>query len=223
MDLPRKLVGNDYNRRVLGLLGRCKPTQEVDCDHFPRMSGNNRVDIDVFRGFVTCPLTNITCPYEFFHLFLHTCPPKPLLHPGQRLLHPEMPCHQRFMMLTNDLSPKTLIIGYPDTLLFSIVSQGPPISLLLPHPIPYRRRPYVPGVSPRGGDDLVVMQRLRRKDLQGAAFEFGSSTQGVSYLIRLSLSNAQTQIDRVASFSTHRACLWERCGEGFCSRYLSGA
>ena len=77
MNLPGKLIGDHYNGRMLGLPGRGKSAHKVNRDNLLRMPGNNRVDVDIVRQLITCPLTYITCPHEVLHLLPHSHPPKP--------------------------------------------------------------------------------------------------------------------------------------------------
>ena len=115
VDLSSKLICDHDNRRVLSLLGRSKPAQEVDRHDLPRMPSNNRVDVDAVRQFVSCPLTYVTRPHEILHIFTHPHPPEMLPKPLCRLLDAEVSHKRCFIAFANDFGTQFRITRYPHT------------------------------------------------------------------------------------------------------------
>ena len=103
MDLPGKLVGDDDDGCVFGLLGQCKPIQEINSHHLLRMPSNNRMDIDVVRRFVSRPLTYIASPYKLLHIFPHSIPREPSTQPVKRLPYPKVSCYRGLVVLAYQL------------------------------------------------------------------------------------------------------------------------
>ena len=115
VNLSGELVGDDNDSSVLGGLHRDKATHEINGDHFPWVSCDNRVDVGRLCWLICYSLTWIAYSDKFLHLFLHALPTKPAKETGIRLLHSQVPSHGRFIMLADELPSKDQIARDPNT------------------------------------------------------------------------------------------------------------